>query len=97
MITNKDIWNVKTKANIIKQKPVRLITSATESEMNEALKELEIENTNKDDQKYLYDNWLKDEKTKQMWIKYLRKGTVTLDSDTNNNVETLNKQLKRFI
>ena len=74
----------------------KLFNCTTEAQMNEALEELNNATTNQDEQ-YLHDNWVKNEDTKKMWIKYLRKGTVTLDSDTNNNVETLNKQLKKFI
>ncbi|RNA04707.1 FAR1-RELATED SEQUENCE 3 [Brachionus plicatilis] len=32
-----------------------------------------------------------------MWVKHFRSGVFTCGSDTNNSVETLNKQLKTFI
>ena len=41
--------------------------------MNRSLDELLIENSHSADQKYSWDNWLKDDDTKKMWIKYLRK------------------------
>ena len=48
------------------------------------------------DYQYLQDNWLC-EKFINMWIKYKRIGKITLDSDTNNSVETINNLLKEFI
>ncbi|RNA01430.1 zinc finger SWIM domain-containing 1-like, partial [Brachionus plicatilis] len=48
------------------------------------------------DNQYLQDNWLC-EKYINMWIKYKRIGKITLDSDTNNSVETINRLLKEFI
>ena len=45
---------------------------------------------------YLQKNWLS-ETFLPMWVKFKRLGKCTLDSDTNNSVESLNKLLKQFV
>ena len=46
------------------------------------------------DKEYLEKNWFN---CQEMWVKHFRCGVFTCGSDTNNSVETLNKQLKTFI
>lgn len=48
------------------------------------------------DKQYLENNWL-NETYMPMWVKYKRLGKATLDSVTNNSVETLNKLIKQFV
>ncbi|CAF1099015.1 unnamed protein product, partial [Brachionus calyciflorus] len=72
-----------------------MLESKTEHASSEAYKTIQsILETDSRDKEYLQKNWFD---CQEMWVKHLRSGKFTCDSDTNNYVETLNKSLKTFI
>lgn len=70
----------------------QLVYAKNESMFDDILVKLREED--EDLHEYIVDNWVS---CKEMWVDYLRSGTLTFGNDTNNRIESENGKLKQLL